>query len=85
MTMAITFDTLKFVRQAEAQAEAYKTAHDDNVDILATKSDIKDLKNTFRHEMLRQKNDMIKWVLSIVFGVATAQAAVILAAMRWLH
>lgn len=76
MVMAITFDTLKFVKklteagipqkQAEAQAEAFKEAHEENIDSLATKQDLTEL-----------KIDLIEWVLSIVFTVSTAQAAVL--------
>lgn len=61
MTISITFDTLKFVKtlteagvpqnQAEAQAVAFKSAHEENLDCLATKQDLIELKQEIKHEI----------------------------------
>lgn len=78
MTRTFTFDTLKFVKkltaagvprdQAEAQADAFREAHEENIDSL------QDLKN----QISDLKIDIIKWVLSIVLVLAvSAQTAII--------
>jgi len=106
MTMAITFDTLKFVKkltesgipqkQAEAQAEAFKEAHEENIDSLATKQDLlvtkqelkqdmQALRQDFTQSMAELKTDLIKWTLSIVFTVSTAQAAIMLFIIEFNH
>lgn len=69
---AVAFDTLKFVQrlkkagfseeQAEAQAEAFVEAVDMN---LATKQDLKDL-----------KNELILTLGGIIIGVATVATAI---------
>lgn len=61
MSIAINFDSLKFIRtltdagipqqQAEAQVEAFKIAHEENLDCLATKQDLKDLKQELKDEI----------------------------------
>lgn len=113
MAMAITFDTLKFVKklteagipqkQAEAQAEAFKEAHEENIDSLATKQDLlvtkqelkqdmqelkqdmQKLKQELKQDMQELKIDLIKWTLSIVFTVSTAQAAIMLSIIKFTH
>lgn len=113
MTIAIPFDALTFIQtlteagvpqqQAEAQAKAFKTAHEENLDCLATKQDLKNLEQEIKQEIkeVKQeikdirlemdlkcsmlKTDIIKWVLSIVFSVSAAQAAVIVALLRTTH
>lgn len=95
MPATIIFDSLKFVKkltdagipqnQAEAQAMAFKEAHEENLDRLATKDDLNEFGNNLRFEMSELKISMIKWVLSIVFAVSSAQTAVIFSIMKVLH
>lgn len=92
MAMAIPFDTLKFVRkltaagftqpQAEAQADAFKEAHEENIDMLATKQDLKETEQRLELKISEQKNDIIKWVLSIVLAVSAAQAGIIITILK---
>ena len=87
MVMAITFDTLQFVKtlvaadmpqkQAEACAKAFKEAHSENLDCLATKQDIREVKQEIDLKCEQLKTELIKWVLTIVFTVSAAQAAII--------
>ena len=67
MVMAITFDTLQFVKtlveaevpqkQAEAYAKAFKEAHENSVDGLATKQDLNILRGELNEVKKELKND----------------------------
>ncbi len=68
MPVAITFDTLQFVktllaaqipqRQAEAYAKAFKEANDNSTDSLATKQDIYVVKNELNQTIHNVKTDL---------------------------
>lgn len=110
MSTAITFDSLKFVNRltdagipqihAEAEAMAFKEAHEANLDCLATKSDlenfrkelkqeIKDLDKSLRYEIdikcSTLKKDLIKWVLSIVLAISAAQGTLVVTLTKLIH
>lgn len=95
----ITFDSLKYVKkltaagvpskQAEAQAIAFREAHEENLDQLATKSDLEALGQNLRFEIVQKnaelKTDIIKWLLSIVFSLSAVQTAVIISSIKFIH
>jgi hypothetical protein len=64
--------------QAEVQAQFIAKAIDDT---LATKQDIKESENKLELKMAELKSELIKWVL----GVSTAQAAIIISCIKFIH
>ncbi len=50
-------------------------------DQLATKHDLKKLKNELELKIAELKSELIKWVL----GVSVAQAAIIISCMKFVH
>ena len=82
MSVAVTFDTLKFTKrleesgfsrqQAEAQAEAFREAQETNLEGLATKQDVSDIRRDVAELELR----LIKWMV----GTALASVGIIVTA-----
>lgn len=102
MGTTISFDALKFVKkltgagipqlQAEAQAEAFKEAHEENLDSLATKQDFSDVRQEMakvkagiKQDLAQFKMDIIKWFFSISLVVSIVQGAAIISALKILH
>ena len=94
----ITFDTLAYVKtlrgagftepQAEAQASALATVLKSGTDELATKQDIRDVRQDMREMELRidarleaMKSELLKWVI----GLFLAQAGLFAALVKILH
>jgi S-adenosylmethionine:diacylglycerol 3-amino-3-carboxypropyl transferase len=81
----LTFDTLKFARRlqaagmesrlAEEQAEAMADVLKTNLDELATKRDLQDLRQEFRHEMAMMEQRLIiklGAMLTLSIGIVAA-------------
>lgn len=85
-TMA--FDTLQFAKkligagvpqhQAEVQAEAIAELVQEK---LATKTDLKELETNLKFDTANLKVELIRWVL----GISAAQAAIIIACIKFIH
>ncbi|MBF0283270.1 MAG: DUF1640 domain-containing protein [Magnetococcales bacterium] len=79
--IAITYDTLKFVRrlkdsgipeaQAEAISDAFRDAQEARLTELATKGDLQLQKQELQLEIERSKVEIIKWVIGMS-GVVVA-------------
>lgn len=88
--MTATLDTHALVKklrdsgfaepQAEVLTEALQAAHQAQLDVLATKRDLKELEMELRKDLAEIKADLTKWVL----GVAAGQVALLVALLKLL-
>ena len=86
---AINFDTLAYAKEMEAagftreQADAFATAQGKILKDafaateLATRSDVRDVRDELKEEIANTKHEILKWVMGIALAQTAALVAVI--------